>query len=183
MKEKNKFGKIFIIGEINGDTYLQVAQGLRNAVSNNLNRVDVYINSSGGEVESALAIIDDFGVFKSLNKDIYTIAIGEACSSGALILAYGTKRFATENSTMMLHPFSYDLGEKEHQATKSYVSFADDMYKKVMASLAMRCGRNNPSELKKFISDIRDGKWLDVDTAIDFGLIDGKWDYSLENLK
>lgn len=176
----NESGIFFINGEINSNTYIELAEGLRHSKHLEIPRIHIYINSGGGELEAALAIIDDFKIYEKNNKEIYTIAVGEACSCGALILAYGTKRFATENAVMMLHPISYDLGEAEHQSTKSYVNFAEKLYNNLMTSLAMRCGRKNSKEIKSFMDKIRDGHWMDVDGAIEFGLIDDKWDYSLE---
>lgn len=171
---------LFINGEIKDKTYLNFAQQLRHKLSLNISPIKLYINSYGGELESALAIIDDFSLVETKGKEIWTIAIGQAASSAALILAYGSKRFATANSMMMLHPISYDLGEGEHQSTKTYVNFADKVYNNIMTSLAVKCERKQPKQIQKFITDIRDGLWLDVDEAKTFGLIDGVWDYSLE---
>lgn len=171
---------LFINGDIEEKTYLNFAQELRYKLSLGISPIKLYINSGGGELESALAIIDDFSLVESKGKEIWTIAIGQASSSAALILAYGSKRFATPNSVMMLHPISYDLGENEHQSTKTYVNFADKVYNNIMTSLAVKCGRKQAKQVQKFIREVRDGLWLDVDEAKNFGLIDDVWDYSLE---
>lgn len=173
---------IFLVGEINEQTYLEISKQLRYKLYLGLSPVKLYINSNGGELESALGIIDEFSFFEKQNKEIWTIAIGEACSSAAAILGFGTKRFATNNALIMLHPMSYDLGESEHQASKSYVLFADKVYNNLMTSLAMRCGRGDSKAINKFINDVRDGHWMDMDEAIKFGIIDKEWDFSLENI-
>jgi ATP-dependent protease ClpP protease subunit len=41
----------------------------------------------------------------------------------------------------------------------------------------MRCGRKNPRAIKKFFTETRDGKWLNAEQAIDFGLINKIWSY------
>jgi ATP-dependent protease ClpP protease subunit len=171
-------GDIFLRGSIDDKTYLAVAKQIRYLTYLKKNSIRIFLNSEGGELESALGIIDEFAFAEKRGCDIYTIAVGRAFSSAAIILAYGTKRFATENTSMMLHPITYNLGENEHQSTKTYVDFAEDMYNTVMTQLAQRCGRKSPAKINGFLRDIRNGKWFDTDEAIKFGLIDGKWDYS-----
>jgi len=176
-------GQITIIGDINEELYLQVSKQLRWLRKLDVSRVRIYINSQGGEVESALAIIDEFKLFqqKGSHKEVWTIATGNCCSAAAFILAYGSKRFATDNATIMVHPISYDPGEGEHQSTKTYVEYAERLYKNVMWPLAARCGRKSTKEVEKFIEEIRNGKWMEPEEAKEFGIIDDIWDYSLEN--
>src|SRR3712207_3903547 len=59
--------------------------------------INIYINSPGGSVTSALAIYDTMEFIK---PDVSTICMGQAASAAAILLAAGTKgkRFALPHS-------------------------------------------------------------------------------------
>ena len=60
----------------------------------------IIIDSYGGEVYSLMAMID---LLNSSGLEIITISNGKSMSCGAILLSIGKKRFATENSTIMIH--------------------------------------------------------------------------------
>ena len=64
--------------------------------------ISIYINSPGGSITAGLAIYD---TMQFVRPDISTIAIGQAASMAAVLLAAGTpgKRFALPNSRVILH--------------------------------------------------------------------------------
>ncbi|MHA1558282.1 MAG: ATP-dependent Clp protease proteolytic subunit [Alphaproteobacteria bacterium] len=64
--------------------------------------IAVYINSPGGVVTSALAILDTMNYIRC---DIVTLCVGQACSAGSLILVTGCKgkRYALPNAQIMVH--------------------------------------------------------------------------------
>ncbi len=64
--------------------------------------INVYINSPGGYITSALAIYD---TMRFMGYEINTYCLGQAASMAALLLAAGTKgkRFALPNSRIMIH--------------------------------------------------------------------------------
>ncbi|KKL59334.1 hypothetical protein LCGC14_2216390 [marine sediment metagenome] len=64
--------------------------------------INVYINSPGGSITSALAMYDTMQYVK---PDISTICIGQAASAGAVLLAAGAKgkRYALPNSRVLIH--------------------------------------------------------------------------------
>ncbi len=75
--------------------------------------INIYINSPGGSVTSALAIYDTMEYIK---PDIATICMGQAASAAAILLAAGTpnKRFALPHSRILIHQPS---GGAEGQST------------------------------------------------------------------
>jgi len=75
--------------------------------------ISIYINSPGGLVSSGLAIYDTIHYIK---PDVATIAIGNAASMGALLLAAGAKgkRSALPNSKIIIHQ---PMGGMQGQAT------------------------------------------------------------------
>ena len=75
--------------------------------------INMYVNSPGGVVTSALSILDTMNYIKC---DVSTLCIGQACSAGSLLLNAGTKgkRYALVNSRIMIHQPS---GGAQGQAT------------------------------------------------------------------
>ena len=102
--------KIYFYDDINKYSSLKLRVELEHMVnknrllssSNNIELVPIYlyINSDGGEVGCALAIVD---FIKSSMVPIYTVIEGEACSAATLISIVGKKRFITKNSHMLIH--------------------------------------------------------------------------------
>tara|TARA_B100000787_G_C16194357_1_gene299685 strand:+ start:2006 stop:2608 length:603 start_codon:yes stop_codon:yes gene_type:complete len=70
--------------------------------TNNIEPIPIYlyINSDGGEVGSALAIVD---YILTCRVPIYTVIEGEACSAATLISIVGDRRYMTSNSHMLIH--------------------------------------------------------------------------------
>ena len=79
--------------------------------------IQIYINSPGGSITAGLAIYD---TMQFVRPDISTIAIGQAASMAAVLLAAGTsgKRFALPNSRVILHQ---PLGGFEGQASDIHI--------------------------------------------------------------
>jgi ATP-dependent Clp protease, protease subunit len=64
--------------------------------------IALYINSPGGSVTSALAILDTMEFIK---PDVSTFCMGQAASAAAILLAAGTKgkRYALPHSRVLIH--------------------------------------------------------------------------------
>lgn len=79
-----------------------IAQLLFLASEDNSKDIDLYINSPGGSVTSALAIYDTMQYIK---PDVSTICVGQAASGAAILLAAGakSKRFCLPNSMVLIH--------------------------------------------------------------------------------
>lgn len=73
----------------------------------------LYINSSGGGLYDAFALID---VMRRSAYPISTIGIGYVASAAFLIFAAGTKshRYISENTSILSHQFSGDSSGKYH---------------------------------------------------------------------
>jgi ATP-dependent Clp protease, protease subunit len=79
--------------------------------------IQIYINSPGGSITAGLAIYD---TMQFVRPDISTIAIGQAASMAAVLLASGTagKRLALPNSRVILHQ---PMGGFEGQASDIHI--------------------------------------------------------------
>lgn len=105
---------IFLSGPI--DDYMAnivIAQLIFLANEDSTKDINLYINSPGGSVSSAMAIYDTMNYIK---PDVSTICIGMAASAAAVILSSGTKgkRFVLPNSEVMIHQV---MGGAEGQAS------------------------------------------------------------------
>ena len=137
----------------------------------------LYINSDGGNVDAALSIIDEMLMIQRLKGTIVTIAQGSACSAAADILALGSPghRFATQYTTIMLHPVSLELPEATIQKNKKQMHFLSEQNKAIAKLVAAACGK----DYVEFESDIADDMWLTARQALDYGVIDDIYGYSV----
>ena len=98
-----KESKVFLLGEITSDSAIELTQKLiflENSPSSE--RIKLYINSPGGEINSGLLIYD---VLQSMTKDVDIYCLGMAASMAAVILASGRKghRHILPHSKTMIH--------------------------------------------------------------------------------
>lgn len=98
MKKKNKFDTKNLFEELEDsiDTY-------NSESSLDRNPIEIYISSCGGSIYDALSFIDYIGLIKT---PIHTIAMGKCMSAGTLMLIAGDRKFATQNSTILIHQMS-----------------------------------------------------------------------------
>ncbi len=95
------YRKIFIEGTINRESANTVAKQFMLLANEDREKpVDVFINSTGGQVTSGLMLYD---ILQSANIPIRTICLGEAYSMAAVIFASGKERLMLPNSKLMLH--------------------------------------------------------------------------------
>lgn len=73
----------------------------------------LYVNTTGGDLYQALALID---IMRTSKHPIRTIGLGSIMSSGFLIFVCGTKgeRYIAPNAGIMCHQLSDDITEKYH---------------------------------------------------------------------
>src|ERR1035437_8890777 len=94
---------IFLGGPIDDDSAnIVIAQLLFLQSEDPKKDIMMYINSPGGSVTAALALLDTMNFIKA---DVWTVFRGLAASAGALLLSAGAKgkRFALSNSEIMIH--------------------------------------------------------------------------------
>jgi len=124
----------------------------------------LYINSPGGVIYDAFAIID---TMKLVRPPVYTINVGLAASAAALILAMGDKRYALPNSRIMIHQ---PLGGAYGQATDIEIHAKEilRLKEKIIEMLANATGQKK-SKIRK---DIERDKYMSPEEAKEYGLID-----------
>jgi ATP-dependent Clp protease, protease subunit len=78
----------------------------------------LYVNSYGGDLYQAFALID---MMRNSRYPVRTIGIGAVMSAAFLILASGSsgERFVAQNTGLMCHQYSDEVGGKHHDLKAS----------------------------------------------------------------
>ena len=127
----------------------------------------LYINTPGGSITAGLAIYDTMQYVK---PDVSTIALGQAASMGAVLLAGGAKdkRFALPNSRFLLHqPLMSGL---QGQASDIDIHAKDIM--RLRDRLNEIFAHHTGQPMDKINGDTERDFILEADAALDYGLID-----------
>jgi ATP-dependent Clp protease protease subunit len=146
---------------------LVIAQMLFLEAENPEKDIYLYINTPGGAITSGLAIYDTMQYVK---PDVATIALGQAASMGAVLLAGGAKekRFALPHSRVLLHqPLLTGL---QGQATDIDIHAKDIM--RLRERLNEVLAKHTGQTTEKINDDTERDFILEADSALDYGLID-----------
>ncbi len=162
--------RIIFLGTPIDDTIasLIVAQLLFLEQEDSKKDIMLYVNSPGGSVSSAMAIIDTMNFIKC---DVSTICIGLAASAGAVILSSGTKgkRFSLPNSEIMIHQPLIN-GGVGGQATDIEITAKNIV--KMKKRLNEMLAKNTGQKLAKIEADVERDYWMTADEALKYGIVD-----------
>lgn len=158
---------IFLSGAIDDHTAnIVIAQLLFLQSEDPKKDIQLYINSPGGSVTDALAIMDTMGHVKN---NVSTVCIGMAASAAAWILSSGTKgkRFALPNAEVMIHQ---PLGGAQGQASDIAISAKRiiDLKKTLVDMFAKNTGKPS-SQVEK---DVDRDYFMTAEEAKKYGVID-----------
>lgn len=129
--------------------------------------IQLYINSPGGVLTSALAIYDTMQYIKC---SVSTVCIGSAASGAAVLLAAGAKgkRFSLPNAQILLHQVAVSgLGG---QAVE--VEIAAKQIIKLKEKVNKILARHTGQPLEKIEKDTDRDFYLSVEEAKEYGVID-----------
>lgn len=158
---------IFLSGVIDDDTAnVIIAQLLFLQSVDPKKEISLYINSPGGSVTSALAILDTINHIKN---DVSTVCVGLAASAGALLLSAGKKgkRYSLPNSEIMIHQ---PLGGAQGQATDIEITAKQII--KMKAKLNEIMAKNTGQKLAQIEKDAERDFYMSAGEAKKYGLID-----------
>ncbi|MGW4172132.1 ATP-dependent Clp protease proteolytic subunit [Streptomyces chartreusis] len=130
--------------------------------------ISLYINSPGGSFSAMSAIYD---TMQFVSCDVETICLGQAGSSGAVLLAAGTagKRFALPGARVVIHQPA--LTEPiEGQASDLAIQAAE--LTRVRARLEGMLARHTGRASEQVAEDIERDKILTAQEALEYGLVD-----------
>ena len=124
----------------------------------------IYINSPGGSIIAGLALYD---TMKYIKPKVNTICVGLAASMAAFILSSGDKRYALENSEIMIHEPSTNFGGNASDIF-NHTKWLERMKNKVDIILA----ENTNHTINEIIAATLRDNFMDSKTALEFGIID-----------
>lgn len=158
---------IFLSGPIDDHiANLVVAQLLFLDSQNKDSPISMYINSPGGSVTSAMAMLDTMNHIKS---EVSTVCVGLAASAGAVILSAGTKgkRSALKNAEIMIHQ---PHGGVQGQVTD--IAIAAKRMEEVKIRLNKILSANTGKTVSQISEDAERDNYMTADEAKKYGLID-----------
>ncbi len=158
---------IFLSGVINDDmANTIIAQLLFLEKQDEKADVQLYINSPGGVVSSALAIYDTMNYVKC---DVSTTCVGLAASAASLLLSSGAKkkRFILPNAEVLIHQV---MGGAEGQASDIDISAKHIL--KVKDRLNKILAKNTGQPLAKVEKDSDRDFYMSAEEAKKYGIVD-----------
>ena len=159
----------FLTGEISEENVEECIKWLVYENFDNKDKIlSLYINSTGGDLYSAFALID---IINNSQHPVRTIAIGAAMSSAFLIFASGTngERYIGPNTSLMCHQFS-DTTEGKFHDIKATMKDNESTNQKMVDILKAATGLA-PSVIKKKLLPASD-VYLTAGEALELNIAD-----------
>ena len=158
---------IFLAGGIEDHTAnLIIAQLLFLESEDPKKDIQLYINSPGGSVTSALAMLDTMNHIK---PDVATVCVGMAASAAAIILAAGAKgkRYILPNAEVMIHqPWGGAQGQAtDIEITAKHIIATRDRLNKILS-------KATGQSLDKIEKDVERDYFMSAEEAKKYGIID-----------
>lgn len=160
----------YLNGEIDEDS---IAPAIRWILYENLSSkeskvLNLYINSTGGDLYEAMALID---VMNNSQHTIQTIGVGAVMSAAFMIFAAGTRgfRIAAKNASYMCHQYSDNVSGKHHDL-KASMKDGELMNQKMVDVLREATGLA-PSKIKSKLLPATD-VYLTATELVDLGVAD-----------
>jgi ATP-dependent Clp protease protease subunit len=130
--------------------------------------ITLVINSPGGEVHSAFALID---TIKGSAIPVKTIGLGMIASCGILTFMAGTKgrRFITPNTSILSHQYSWGSVGKEHELFARVKEF--ELSTARMMDHYKKCTGLSEKKIREILLPAED-VWLSAKEAVKYGIAD-----------
>ena len=158
---------IFLIDQIEDHmANLVIAQMLFLESENPSKEINLYINSPGGSVSSAMAIYD---TMQFVQPDVRTLCFGQAASAGALLLASGAhgKRQCLPHALVMIHQV---LGGYQGQGTD--IQIHAKQIQRVSDQMTEILAKHTGKSFEQIEKDTNRDYFLTPEEALKYGLID-----------
>ena len=160
-----------ITGDINDETVDKAIRWLlyENATGDGSGKtLTLYINSTGGSLTDAFALID---IMRNSKFVVRTIAIGNVMSSAFLIFSAGDKghRYVAKNTSGMCHQFTDSMDSKYHDI-KSAMKESESLNERMIRLLVDTTGLPRAKVRTKLLgpSDV----YLSAEEMVEFGVAD-----------
>ncbi len=130
------------------------------------NDIMLYINSGGGSITAAMAIVDTMNL---IAPRVSTVCLGQCAGVATAILASGARgqRFALENARVVLRQpsggFTGQVTDIELQAAES---------KRLKMMLAQSLSESTSKSVEEILEQSERDFYMDADEAVEYGIID-----------
>jgi len=168
-KANGKSAELYIYGEIAsstwyGDEVTPVEFQKELAALGDVETIDVYINSGGGDAFAGITI---YNILKRHKAQIVTHNDALAASAASVIFMSGDKRISAKNALVMIHFAStFVYGNKTD--LKEIIGVLETLDEQLAQIYADRTGLN----IEEIKSMLEAETWMDGDTAKDKGFAD-----------
>lgn len=162
---------IFITGPICHETCNEIIKQLLYLnQKSDVDCINIYIDSTGGEVQSGLALYE---FIRMLNKTTKTIVLASAYSMAAVLFMAGDERLMLKDSSrVMIHDPSFSnrnvAGLKSHEIQTEL-----NELNKCRAKLAKIISERTGKSIKEVYKVTKDDTFFDAEEAISFGIATG----------
>ena len=163
---------VYLIGDIEKDTARLCIERLRELSNDSSRPISLYINSAGGNVTDGLAIHDVVRHIITRGIEVSVIVQGMAYSMGSIVLQAASegRRLAQPHSWIMIHEPAKWAGWQSTTAAAQHLERLKQMQDQIYKILSSRSGK----PLRQIIRDTkRTDFYLDADSALEYGLVDG----------
>lgn len=132
------------------------------------NELTLIINSPGGSVHAAFALID---TMKGSAIPIKTIGLGLIASCGILTFMAGTKgkRYITPNTSILSHQYSWGSQGKEHELFARVREY--ELSTERMIEHYKKCTGLKEKQIREVLLPPQD-VWLSAEDAVKYGIAD-----------
>lgn len=127
--------------------------------------IKLFIDSSGGDLTSALMMADAITLSKT---PVYTINMGTAYSGGLLVFVTGHKRYSFPSASFLFHEGSTSLGSIDASKFKNYAGYYSNLIDRMKNYII----KNTKVDEELYKEKSRDDWWFFVDEAIELGFCD-----------
>lgn len=126
------------------------------------------INSPGGEVSAAFALID---TMKGSRIPIYTYGLGEIASCGLMTFIAGDHghRYITRNTAILSHQYSWGSFGKDHELMARVKEY-NNTHARILEHYK-KCTGMSEKDVKKYLLPPED-VWLTAKEAVKYGIAD-----------
>ena len=133
-----------------------------------LKNLTLLINSPGGDLSAAFALID---IMRGSKIPVHTLGLGQISSAGLLIFMAGAKghRTITPNTSILSHQFSWGSAGKEHELFAILKEF--NLTSKRMMDHYIKCTGLSEKKIKEVLMPAQD-VWLEADEAVQYKIAD-----------
>jgi ATP-dependent Clp protease, protease subunit len=171
-EHSDRLRDVYLIGDIEKDTARLCIERLREFATESSRPINLYINSAGGNVTDGLAIYDVVRQIVSRGIDVAVTVQGMAYSMGSIVLQSASegKRLTFPHSWIMIHEPAKWAGWQSTTAAAQHLERLKQMQDQIYRILSSRSGK----PLRQIIRDTkRTDFYLDAQSALDYGLVDG----------